>query len=391
MAEVHDERPAALRRASGGASGRLRRLGRRCFASRGVAVEGIRRACLAMSAFVVSILCLGSDRRRPVLRPPVARPDRASTSAADHGRAQPAGRQRLSVRPRRHRRRSDRTRAGPDPHSPVGHRRGTAPGHHGAAGRHRDRSLGLLTGDIRPRQLDIRDVDLRLLILADGQVAVSAGTGAAAVPLARAFAGPVPSGSRPRRRRGRSGAVRRPTTRRPRRSRRKTPCPTRATPRCGRLTAVLRSLVDATTTPGGALGTLDAGQRHRPARPRRPDPWHDVGLQQYRAQLRQGGRRLRRAEGCGGRPDRPLEHRGAGDARGRRRVKTLTVEVHDLSLDEITLAGGLRNLGFDFDMPVSGSASVRIRRRAARSPRPPGSSASAPAISSSTTPITSRC
>ena len=41
-------------------------------------------------------------------------------------------------------------------------------------------------------------------------------------------------------------------------------------------------------------------------------------------------------------------------------IKILTVEANDLSLDEITLAGGLRGVGFDFDMPLSAQLTIKL-------------------------------
>ena len=61
------------------------------------------------------------------------------------------------------------------------------------------------------------------------------------------------------------------------------------------------------------------------------------------------------ADGPGGRWS--LEARASAEPDG---VKTLTVEANNLSLDEITLAGGLHGVGFDFDMPVSARMTIRL-------------------------------
>ena len=82
------------------------------------------------------------DRRGPVLRAPVAGTDQRRPRAADRGGAEPARRQRLQVRTRRHHRRGDRARARADARPSLGYRRGAPSGHHGPAGRHRDRSDG---------------------------------------------------------------------------------------------------------------------------------------------------------------------------------------------------------------------------------------------------------
>ena len=322
--------------------------------------RGIRRACLAMAAFMVSIVCVGLIggglffarlSQGPIevdLAPQIMaalnqrvgngyRFDLGGTSveATEHGPALTLTRLSVTDAARHPVITAPRAAIGIDP-------------------------LGLLTGEIRPRQLDIRDVDLRLLILADGQVAVSAGTGAAAVPLVRAFASPA---SGPNDRAPSVGDVERAVTgadRAPTSSILENPSPADPTNAALRaLTAVLRSLVDATTTPGGVLGTLD--NVNVTGRLVLDDRTHGTMSAFNNTELNfnkaEDGSALLKiaADGPTGRWSIAARANRAAD-----RVKTLTVDVRDLSLDEITLAGGLHNLGFDFDMPVSGTASVKI-------------------------------
>ena len=325
--------------------------------------RGIRRACLAFGAFVVSILCVGLIggglffarlSQGPInvdlaMQVSAALNERVgngyrfelggtSVEGTEHGAA-------LTL---------DRLAVTDAAHHPVI----TAP--RAAIGVD---PLALLTGDIRPRQLDIRDVDLRLLILADGQVAVSAGTGAAAVPLSRAFAGPTSAPNDRARPVGEALRAVRPSDRAPTSAPDEDAAgsdPTNAALQA--LTAVLRSLVDATTTAGGALGTLD--NVNVTGRLLLDDRTHGTTSSFTNTELNysksDGGSAVLKvaADGPTGRWSI-----AARATRGEDGAKGLTVEVQNLSLDEITLAGGLRNLGFDFDMPVSGSASVRFDAR----------------------------
>ncbi len=214
--------------------------------------------------------------------------------------------------------------------------------------------MSLLVGKVAPNRLDIHDVDVRLLILPDGQVAVSTGPDdTAAFPLSSAFSGAsrsahgpvplqaaVPDGS--------SGGVVPPGT---------TPRPGNAALRA--LSAAMRSLVEATTDPDSAMNSME--RVRVTGRLVLDDRTHgtktifsDTDLSFDRAS--DGAVTLSvAADGPGGRWS--LLARAAAEADG---VKVLTVEADNLSLDEITLAGGLHGVGFDFDMPVSARLTIRL-------------------------------
>ncbi len=212
--------------------------------------------------------------------------------------------------------------------------------------------LELMTGKISPRQLEIHDVDLRLLILADGEVAVSAGS--AAVPLAHAFEGQMtatPAGD------GVTPTDPAATAAANAEVHESPASPTNGALRA--LTATLRSLVDATTSPDAALGTLD--DVNVTGRLVLDDRTHGTTTVFNHTELsfakeKDGSAKLQvSADGPTGRWTIT-----ANASRGDDGTKTLALELANLSLDEITLAGGLRNLGFDFDMPLSARVGVRI-------------------------------
>ena len=209
-------------------------------------------------------------------------------------------------------------------------------------------SMALMVGRIAPTRLDIHDVDLRLVIRPDGQVAFSAGANAAAVPLASAFTiAPAPT-LRP---------VENPA-----------PTPIAATasgqPRPGNgalraLSAALRSLVEVATAPDSALNALQrvnvTGRLVLDDRLHgRTTVFTDAVLGFDRGP--DGAAALSvAADGPTGRWS--VKARVADGTEGAR---SLSVEADGLSLDEITLAGGLKSLGFDFDMPVSAKLDIGL-------------------------------
>ena len=212
--------------------------------------------------------------------------------------------------------------------------------------------MALLVGKVAPNRLDIHDVDVKLLILPDGQVAVSTGSDdAAAFPLSSAFSGASRSvhGPTP------SDAVQ--VNGIPGDNVSTAPRPANAALRA--LSAAMRSLVEATTDPDSVM---DSMQRVRvTGRLVLDDRTHgtktifsNTDLSFDRAP--DGAVTLSvAADGPGGRWS--LDARASAGPDG---VKTLTVEANNLSLDEITLAGGLRSVGFDFDMPVSAQMTIRL-------------------------------
>ena len=208
--------------------------------------------------------------------------------------------------------------------------------------------LALMVGRIAPTRLDIHDVDLRLVIRPDGQVAVSAGSDEAAVPLTSALAGapaPVPAGGAAPAPPAEDGTASAP------------PRPANAALRA--LSATLRTLVEAATAPDSAFNALE--RVNVTGRLVLDDRAHGTATVFSSAVLgfvrgADGGPVLTvSADGPAGRWT--LSARAVAQADGSR---LLTVEASDLSLDEITLAGGTRGLGFDFDMPVSARLAVRV-------------------------------
>ncbi len=215
--------------------------------------------------------------------------------------------------------------------------------------------LALLAGKIAPRRLEINDVDLRLLILAGGEVAISAGPGSSPVSLAQAFSIGQPKD------RSQTIAERQPSD--PAADHAPTASvssnSTHGNAALRALSATLRSLVDATTGPESALGALDTvgvtGRLVLDDRTRGVQTTFNNAALSF-VKEPDGSAVLKvAADGPTGPWSLTARASRSGDG-----IKMLTVEVSNLSLDVITLAGGLRNVGFDFDMPISAKASVRI-------------------------------
>lgn len=209
--------------------------------------------------------------------------------------------------------------------------------------------MGLLSGRISPRQLELSDIELQLVILKDGQVGVSAGTAqGAAFPLATAFRGALPMGPYDAAIPGPGADVTASLPNEP---------PTNAAVRA--ITAALRSVVDATTAPDGAIGALE--RVNVTGRLVLDDRTHNTKTVFTNTELSfdksaDGSAMLQvAADGPAGRWSIVARSHRDADA-----SKTMTVEFRDVSLDEITLAGGLRDLGFDFDMPVSAKVGFKL-------------------------------
>ena len=221
--------------------------------------------------------------------------------------------------------------------------------------------MALMVGRIAPTRLDIHEVDLRLVIRTDGQVAISAGAGEAAVPLARALSATT------------EAAAPAPTSPTPNALQAAVPAPEAVgsvPPAAGdparagngalrALSAAMRSLVDVATAPDSALDTLErVSVTGRLVLDDRIHGTTTVFKNTALSFLRgpEGEPVLTvAADGPAGRWT--LEARAAVQPDGG---KLLTVQAGNLSLDEITLAGGLKSLGFDFDMPVSARVALRL-------------------------------
>ena len=205
--------------------------------------------------------------------------------------------------------------------------------------------MALLVGRIAPTRLDIHDVDLRLVIRPDGQVAVSAGSDDAAVPLARAFSDAVEPATPAPAAVPVDGTAAIP------------PHPGNGALRA--LSAAMRTLVDAATAPDSALDALD--RVNVSGRLVLDDRIHNTTTVFKNTVL----------SFLRGRDDAPVLSVSADGPAGRWSLeahaglqpdgtKLLTVQANGLSLDEITLAGGLKSLGFDFDMPVAAKVAIRL-------------------------------
>ena len=288
----------------------------------------------------------GPDRRGAVFCPARARAYRARPRSADHGHAQRTRRPRLCLRSRRHFGRTNRPRSGPDHRPAVRDRRRPSAGDHRAQGR----TLGRYSGaDDRQGQPQAAGGPRYRSALADPCRAD------------RWRCRRAPRAPRPFRCRAPSPALRGPRTS-PR-------SPMSTSPRASSvepgnaavraLAASLRSLVDATTAQDSALGALDSVDVS--GRLVLEDRTHGTSTAFDNAELsfekgKDGSANLSiAADGPEGRWAMGARASEAGDA-----TKDLTVEVRDLSLDEITLAGGLREIGFDFDMPVSAKMAFHL-------------------------------
>lgn len=209
--------------------------------------------------------------------------------------------------------------------------------------------MALLVGRVAPTRLEIHDVDLRLVIRPDGQVAVSAGSDDAATPLARAFSSlpsPPSAGDASPAELGVSDQT--ATT---------PPRPANAAIRA--LSATMRALVDASTAPDSALNALQrvivTGRLVLDDRTHGTKTVFKNTVLSFDRGSDGAAILSVAADGPAGRWS--LAAHAAAQPDG---AKLLTVDATDLSLDEITLAGGLRSLGFDFDVPVSASVTVRL-------------------------------
>jgi hypothetical protein len=198
--------------------------------------------------------------------------------------------------------------------------------------------FALAFGKIIPKRLEVFDVEVHLALLPDGSLAVSAGNGRQGVlpllgPLTAAMSPPHPV---------------------------LTASATHEPPRSlivKRIAAAMRLLIDISTTPNGPLAVID---RVGIARGRFviDDRLNDQtklynGLDLTLDKSNSGTNLDLSADG----PNGPwsVSARAFGNPGGDRR---LDVEFKNISLDEITIVSGLRNVGADFDMPVSSTFSV---------------------------------
>lgn len=182
----------------------------------------------------------------------------------------------------------------------------------------------LLTGRARLRRLEALDLQLRLFVQPDGAVAVSAGSETVAAPVA--IAPPTVESDRPEAR--------------------------PHAPLLRQAGQALRAFMDLATSPDSVLGSVDRlGVSHGrlivdDRTTDRVIEYDDLALSLDKSR---GGMRFTLAGTGGGR--RWSLSSIAGGAPGGRR--NLDVALRDLSIDEIALAGGLRNVKFDSDAALS--------------------------------------
>lgn len=177
----------------------------------------------------------------------------------------------------------------------------------------------LLLGRIRLRRVETFDLELRLSVMPDGAMAISAG-GGAVVPLAPPSAGPAPTPSR-------SALI-------------------------VQAAGALRGVMDFATSPNSAIGALD---RVGIAHGRLVIDDKSIGrvfrYEDFLLSLDKdrGGMRFAAAATGAGRRWTALAA-ASGSPGGRREF---AAQIRDASIDEIALAGGFRNLKFDTDAPLS--------------------------------------
>ena len=220
--------------------------------------------------------------------------------------------------------------------------------------------LALLVGRITPTRLDIHAVDIRLLILPDGQVAISAGADdRTAIPLARAFGPPSAPATIPD-----PGTA--PITLPPASSTAGTaPAPANAALQA--LAAAMRTLVDTVTATDSPLNALQrvnvTGRIVLDDRTRGTTTTFQHAALGFDREAGGAAVLTVAADGPAGRWS--LKARANAQDGGARSLAVAAAgrgggEASGLSLDEITLAGGLHSLGFDFDMPVSAKVDLAL-------------------------------
>ena len=192
--------------------------------------------------------------------------------------------------------------------------------------------LALLFGRVRATRLDIFDVDVRLSVLPDGSVAVSAGSDP--IVLARPIGAsensvnPAPE-----------------TTQRPQGG-------TTGAPPIRQVADGLTRLLDVVTSTDSPFGALE---RVGIARGRLVFDDRTLGettaFSAFELTYEKTGDRVDlriAADGLNGRWQVSAEADGAQGGN-----RSFDVGLQNISLDQIVLVGGFRDLGFDFDMPIS--------------------------------------
>jgi hypothetical protein len=190
--------------------------------------------------------------------------------------------------------------------------------------------LDLLLLQVRPRRLDVFDLEVQLSVRPDGSIAISAGQDASqAVPIAPPLEpAPLPAGAAP----GTS------------------PTPKQALLK--QAAAALATLFDSIAGPDSPVGAIDriAVSRGKLVIDDQKEKRKTVfGGLELAFDKSAGTTTLNvSADGPNGRWAATVQANGTAATE-----RTLDLDIHDVTLDEIALAGGWRKIGFDTDMPMS--------------------------------------
>ena len=204
--------------------------------------------------------------------------------------------------------------------------------------------LSLLTGQLVPRRLEIRDADLRLSILPDGQLAISAGAkGEAAIALSDALPGLSPAGQASEANKNGNQAVGEAAS---------PPPEANVAASYDRTSAAILAFIDLASRPDSPLGALDRlGVSH--GRLMIDDKLlnHTIVFDgvEFAIDKADGNARISLvADGPSGRWSATLTTGTGPD--GQRSLKG---EITDISFAEMALLAGLRNPPFILDTPIS--------------------------------------
>ncbi len=186
--------------------------------------------------------------------------------------------------------------------------------------------LDLLLLQVRPRRLDVFDLEVQLSVRPDGSIAVSAGQDASqAVAIAPPLETPAPD----------MGAA---------------PSPKQALLK--QAAAALATLFDSIAGPDSPVGAIDriAVARGKLVIDDQKEKRRTVfGGLELAFDKSEGTTTLNvSADGPNGRWVATVQANGTAATE-----RTLDLDIHDVTLDEIALAGGWRKIGFDTDMPMS--------------------------------------
>lgn len=184
----------------------------------------------------------------------------------------------------------------------------------------------LLHGRLTPRRLEVMDLELRLAVMADGMISVSAGTDPVAIPLEASGAGRNAPDAGP------------------------APIPRVALLR--QASGALRALFDLATSPDSPIGAIDrVGVSHARLVIDDKTVERTISYDDLTLSFDKSAGAMRFSLAATGPSGRWTAAATAAGAPGDRR--TFDAHLHRLSLDEVALIGGFRNIPFDTDAPLS--------------------------------------